>query len=58
MRTIRWKKLLFDMSIWLVAEIILNIIGIDDLADYSEFLQGAKSNVSLNSAVATFVAVS
>ena len=24
--------------IWLIAEILLNYIGIDDLADYSEFL--------------------
>ena len=24
--------------IWMMAEIVLNLVGIDDLADYSEFL--------------------
>ncbi len=35
---IRWKKLLARTTLWLVAEISLNFIGIDDLADYSEFI--------------------
>ncbi len=35
---IRWKKLLTNTLIWLAAEIILNSIGIDTLADYSEFV--------------------
>lgn len=32
------RKSITKMTIWLVAEIILNIIGLDDLADYSEFV--------------------
>ena len=30
----RWQKITF----WLIAEITLNLIGLDDLADYSEFI--------------------
>ena len=33
-----WKKLLLRTTLWLVAEIYLNFLGIDDLADYSEFI--------------------
>ena len=36
---IRWKILLVSMSIWLVEEISLNLVGLDQFADYSQFLQ-------------------
>lgn len=32
------KRLLPRLLFWLAAEILLNYAGIDDLADYSEFL--------------------
>ena len=35
---VRWRKLLVKTSFWLATEIILNLVGIDDLADYSEFI--------------------
>ena len=35
---IRWKTLLIKTLIWLVAEILLSFIGMDNLADYSEFV--------------------
>lgn len=35
---IRWKNVLIKTTVWLVAEIILNLLGLDDLADYSEFI--------------------
>ena len=35
---IRWKTLLTKTLIWLAAEIILNCVGVDTLADYSEFV--------------------
>ena len=35
---IRWRKLLLKLTIWLVVEIVLNLMGLDDMADYSEFL--------------------
>ncbi len=35
---LEWKKLFVKTTIWLAAEIILNLLGLDTLADYSEFL--------------------
>ena len=35
---VKWKKLLARTSVWLLAEISLNLIGLDDLADYGEFV--------------------
>jgi hypothetical protein len=35
---IRWKKLLRKTGIWLTTEILLNLIGLDNVADYSEFI--------------------
>lgn len=35
---VRWKKLLLKTTLWLVAEIWFNSIGIDSLVDYGEFI--------------------
>lgn len=35
---IRWKFTLGRLFVWISAEIILSMLGMDDLADYSEFL--------------------
>jgi hypothetical protein len=35
---VRWKTLLIQSSIWLVSEILLTLVGLDDLADYGEFI--------------------
>ncbi len=35
-----YQQLLFKTAFWAVAEIWLGFLGIDDLADYSEFLLG------------------
>ena len=35
---IRWKLGVCRFFIWLAAEIVLSMLGIDDLADYSEFV--------------------
>ncbi len=32
------KNVLTKIAVWLAAEIIFNFLGIDSLADYSEFL--------------------
>ena len=42
---VRWKKLLLTATFWLITEIYFNLIGIDDLADYSEFLFGRQEIV-------------
>ncbi len=33
-----WKQSLHRIIIWLAAEIILNCVGLDNLADFSEFV--------------------
>lgn len=35
---VRWKKLLVTITLWLASEIWFNFLGIDNLADYSEFI--------------------
>jgi hypothetical protein len=36
------RKVLFRIVIWLILEIILNLVGLDDFADYSEFTFESK----------------
>ena len=33
-----WKQVIYKTGIWLAAEIWLNIIGLDNIADYGEFI--------------------
>ncbi|NJM27642.1 MAG: hypothetical protein HC856_04285 [Pseudanabaena sp. RU_4_16] len=33
-----WKTLILNIGSWIVAEVILNVVGLDNLANYSEFL--------------------
>lgn len=35
---VKWKSLITRLCFWLIAEIILNFLGNDDMADYSEFI--------------------
>lgn len=35
---VHWQKLFVKATVWLAAEIALNLVGLDNLADYSEFL--------------------
>lgn len=34
----QWQKILVKLTFWLLIEILLNILGLDSLADYSEFV--------------------
>lgn len=45
---VRWKKLSFGFSIWLFTEISLSYIGLDDLADYVEFIFDKPLITALN----------
>jgi hypothetical protein len=38
---IKWKTLIFKTTIWLVTEICLGFLGLDNLADYDEFLHSS-----------------
>ena len=42
---VRWPKLLLRTVVWLGAEIALTCLGLDDLADYSEFIFQNRSGV-------------
>ncbi|MBP5972522.1 hypothetical protein HW132_07205 [Brasilonema sp. CT11] len=35
---VHYKKVLFEIAFWLITEVILNFVGLDDLANYSEFI--------------------
>ncbi len=37
-KQIKWKKILIRMTLWLITEVVLNSVGLDNLADYSEFV--------------------
>lgn len=36
----QWQTLAAKTVFWLTAEIVLNLVGLDNLADYSEFVFG------------------
>lgn len=33
-----WHQLLTKLTVWLMVELLLNVVGLDTLADYSEYL--------------------
>lgn len=35
---VQWQKLVLISIFWLATEICFNLLGIDDIADYSEFV--------------------
>jgi hypothetical protein len=35
---VKWRTFITKIIVWLVLELLLNILGLDQLADYSEFL--------------------
>jgi hypothetical protein len=51
----QWKKVLVKATIWLVTEIILNLLGLDNLADYSEFLYEQEVAIALRQPQITVV---
>lgn len=50
----RWQRFLIHGSIWLTAEVVLSLIGLDHLADYSEFLQ-SRVDLSAKPSVTTVI---
>jgi len=45
------KSLVFRAAVWLLAEIFLTVLGLDDIADYSEYLLQDKPRLQSQSAV-------
>jgi len=44
---VQWKKLVAKTVLWLAAEILLNSLNLDTIADYSEFVLECKITVSV-----------
>lgn len=45
---VKWQKLFLSATVWLVTEIILNFLGLDNLADYGEFIHKQQDMMELN----------
>ncbi|MGB6300436.1 MAG: hypothetical protein WBF90_30270 [Rivularia sp. (in: cyanobacteria)] len=43
MKRVRWRKLFVETSAWVSAEVMLNVVGLDNLADYSEYVFQSKA---------------
>lgn len=39
---INWGKLAVKITVWLATEVLLSLAGLDNLADYSEFITGEQ----------------
>ena len=44
----QWQRIWAKATFWLVTEIILNLLGLDNLADYSEFLFEQEVTIALH----------
>lgn len=50
---VRWRKFLVKGTFWLSTELMLGLIGMDTLADYSEFLTQNRVADHIGHAIAT-----
>ncbi len=41
----QWQSILIKITVWLIVEIFMNLLGVDTLADYSEFIFEGKTPV-------------
>ena len=39
---IQWQSLILKIIFWLAAEVALTLVGLDEIADFSEFLASSK----------------
>jgi hypothetical protein len=53
--TVQWNHLMTKMLVWLAAEVFLSILGLDNLADYGEFMLSHEAAVHPQSEVVVFV---
>lgn len=49
---VKWQKLLTNFALWAISETTLNFVGLDTIADYSEFLSAKEEVATLISAIA------
>ena len=48
---VQWPKLFSQAVIWLFAEVMLTVLGLDDIADYSEFIFQDRNFAATRSAL-------
>jgi hypothetical protein len=48
-----WRKIIIEIAIWLFTEVLLNLAGMDDLGNYSEFVFAQKNIGIFNSTYIT-----
>jgi hypothetical protein len=42
----QWERQMIKLTVWVFTEVLLNLVGLDNLADYSEFL-GDRREITL-----------
>lgn len=45
---VKWKTLITQVLVWMLLEFILNLLGLDDLANYDEFLSHVRSSTLMS----------
>lgn len=43
----QWQDTIVKLTCWLAIEIVLNLVGLDNLADYGEFVLGREFQPSV-----------
>ncbi len=51
---VKWSQLVLKIIVWLLAEIYLTIMGLDNLADYGEFVFQDKGWLQMEKTSTTF----
>ncbi len=55
MMKVKWRKLFVETSAWVTAEVVLNVVGLDNLADYSEFVFQSKAMLDATEAFSNLI---
>ena len=50
---VKWHKLLLKLTIWSILEIMLTFLGLDDIADYGEFIFSNDRLITLSNIYGT-----
>ena len=50
---VKWQTLITKVVVWILLESLLNLLGLDQLANYSEFLSHARSTSLASARVLT-----
>lgn len=51
---VKWSQLILKIIVWLFAEMYLTVLGLDNLADYGEFVFQYRALVTIADASSSF----